>query len=692
MSQIDIQNAKQIRDPMTVLISMEVPEDVAVTYSGFENVKIEDAQLGQRAWPMRQLADLQGEGFALDGSRSLYDPSVTASAANGKIGIRGDVGEDVTFTVSGDSNINGLSLAATGTDRVLFNGQKATFSDGQVIIPVGSDSITLTFPAEETDRRVEVSFTLPGTSLKVTNDSIIRCIVSLRSDLSIEDPTLPESELNVDIYNDVDISEAVASIPDDSPLIYSAGYPGDMSPDRKFYVAGQITWADNVLSIHAVDAVHFLEFEPEPLFLTQNLSATNDNFYVTPREFVAAIKKLFLQVGFNLEIKTPCYRKLTPIDVVEDKPSMLIPRMNMRNLIAFVNNLFKIDGLPEDFLSNYKTYPGIDSFWLTFVDAGIPSFKTIKPDVKWDIYEDDIGDAFRTVDRKITKINVQHKAARLKNNGKDPIGSIDWEKNGPAYVELPSEPTVNISYVLPKSDAFKTIYPSWYGKLTSFPILPTSVAGGRFSNAEKYSETIDIIPGDISITSYTTGGTVCFDNKTKQDTKKQNGIYTQVVPTNAKYVNEGSFVWPWTSLNKAWAKLVSTGVFESSATEENIEIRGVTIYTYDSSFNGCQSVENGTEIDMECPISGYLLFPTTILWPTQPVLEGFPKMAYESILKRSNVTGSFTWKGDPRMQPRDVVEFHRLDGTVEEITLENITLHHEGGGTYAEITYRKGVC
>ena len=226
MSQIDIQNAKQIRDPMTVLISMEVPEDVAVTYSGFENVKIEDAQLGQRAWPMRQLADLQGEGFALDGSRSLYDPSVTASAANGKIGVRGDVGEDVTFTVSGDSDINGLSLAATGTDRVLFNGQTATFSDGQVIIPVGSDSITLTFPAEETDRRVEVSFTLPGTSLKVTNDSIISCIVSLRSDLSIEDPTLPESELNVEIYNDVDISEAVASIPDDSPLIYSAGYPG----------------------------------------------------------------------------------------------------------------------------------------------------------------------------------------------------------------------------------------------------------------------------------------------------------------------------------------------------------------------------------------------------------------------------------------------------------------------------------
>ena len=43
------------------------------------------------------------------------------------------------------------------------------------------------------------------------------------------------------------------------------------------------------------------------------------------------------------------------------------------------------------------------------------------------------------------------------------------------------------------------------------------------------------------------------------------------------------------------------------------------------------------------------------------------------------------------MQPRDVARFHRLDGSVEEITLESITITHEGGGTSAEITYRKGV-
>lgn len=58
---------------------------------------------------------------------------------------------------------------------------------------------------------------------------------------------------------------------------------------------------------------------------------------------------------------------------------------------------------------------------------------------------------------------------------------------------------------------------------------------------------------------------------------------------------------------------------------------------------------------------------------------------------RSNKGGTFVWKGDPRMQPRDVFNFHRLDGTVIECTIETIELTHEDGGTIAEITYREGV-
>ena len=54
---------------------------------------------------------------------------------------------------------------------------------------------------------------------------------------------------------------------------------------------------------------------------------------------------------------------------------------------------------------------------------------------------------------------------------------------------------------------------------------------------------------------------------------------------------------------------------------------------------------------------------------------------YRQMFEKNNVGGSFTWKGDPRMQPRDLFNFHRNDGTVELCTIESIELTHEGGGT-----------
>lgn len=672
MSQIDIQNAKQIRDPMTVLISMEVPEDVAVTYSGFENVKIEDAQLGQRAWPMRQLADLQGEGFALDGSRSLYDPSVTASAANGKIGVRGDVGEDVTFTVSGDSDINGLSLAATGTDRVLFNGQTATFSDGQVIIPVGSDSITLTFPAEETDRRVEVSFMLPGTSLKVTNDSIISCIVSLRSDLSIENPTLPESELNVDIYNDVDISEAVASIPDDSPLIYSAGYPGDMSPDRKFYVSGQITWADNVLSIHAVDAVHFLDQSIDPV-----LFPSYSGIYTTTYGIFPTLALLFKNTPVNVNV--PAFGYYHPNANVAQRGRnyrLLFPRVSLRTMLAFLNNVMHIKDIP----SSYSTSGDVTTIWFRYVDGGIPRMAIDYPTPYFDIFEDDCGEMSKAVEPKADGINLSHKSVEANwVSYPDTIGSIEWNFESASYTDFTSY-AISFMYYMPRTNSFTP------GTALD-RVLPTTKHGRYAFKAPNYAEP-DLTKSIILVNGAQVNamsGQLLFDNETPQNrVDKQTGalIYSRVIPWDAAPDQSPETQAKW------WTQKVANGAIDKNATSANVEISGCQANTNDVGLE--YGKQNGAYvIDVESQLYGEW-------WVTNQTFDDnkqlYPNEACKSLLDRSNIKGSFTWKGDTRMQPRDVVNFHRLDGSVETITLENITLHHEGGGTYAEITYRKGVC
>ena len=51
---------------------------------------------------------------------------------------------------------------------------------------------------------------------------------------------------------------------------------------------------------------------------------------------------------------------------------------------------------------------------------------------------------------------------------------------------------------------------------------------------------------------------------------------------------------------------------------------------------------------------------------------------------------TFTWKGDPRMQPLDLFIFEHEDSS-EVWTIGSITLDHTGGGMTAEITARRGV-
>lgn len=83
---------------------------------------------------------------------------------------------------------------------------------------------------------------------------------------------------------------------------------------------------------------------------------------------------------------------------------------------------------------------------------------------------------------------------------------------------------------------------------------------------------------------------------------------------------------------------------------------------------------------------------------------------YSALFQRSNETISFKWKGDPRMQPRDLVyivpkEIRNTNAGIDTwsdltddekaeyiYTIDDITLTHSEGGTSAEISARKGIC
>lgn len=176
MSAIDVQNAKQIRDPMDVLITMELQDDtIRPTYSGYTSTaKVADGALNDSGWAMRAIADLQGDGFVLDGSVVLYDSSTVASAANGKIGIRGNIGQAVNFSVSANAMISALSIYVTNAESVTYNGQTTAVAGGMAVVPINARSASLTIPAAEDDARVEVSLAAPRVVFVINNENLIK--------------------------------------------------------------------------------------------------------------------------------------------------------------------------------------------------------------------------------------------------------------------------------------------------------------------------------------------------------------------------------------------------------------------------------------------------------------------------------------------------------------------------------------
>ena len=111
MTTIAEQNALPIRKPMEVYISVDNHENVTLNYSyTASQLKVYDGVISSGAWPMRKLADLDGSGFPLNSEHQLYDPSVQASASNGKLGLRGHIGQNIVVTVTGSGSIGVLSI------------------------------------------------------------------------------------------------------------------------------------------------------------------------------------------------------------------------------------------------------------------------------------------------------------------------------------------------------------------------------------------------------------------------------------------------------------------------------------------------------------------------------------------------------------------------------------------------------
>lgn len=580
---INVQNALQIREkPMEVYIGLQVGSTATIsTYTVTGQVKSDDSTLGNSSWAMRTLADLAGDGFLLDGSAQWYDSTISPSENNGKLGVRGDIGETITVTITAGSTLTTVTVSSSGVSTITKGADTYT-ATGNDVITINSTSATLVFTPIDSDTRVEIDYIVPGIIFNITNDTLISCTLALRGNLDVKDHTWEESEIEVQMYYPNDISSSLAYIQNDWPITYQAGYDSDLSTERNFYISEPITQEKGVITIRGVDSSHLLDSKTmQEQWLTAYTGNAHQTVYT---KFIDAIQA----AGITLKRK----QSWSGSQSGTQRYSVL-PEMSTRDFVSSVMNLT---------LNHTRsgTYYGIQ-----FVDAGIPTVE--HGDGKtygqtWTINKSDCGEWSETYDQNISAIND--------SNSERKFNETITTSNVLVYDNIESGLTGNVNQL------FEYNLDGWYRYASPFP------ASSGVPSDTPYKFTIISRQPSRLVFKVTQKGTKAF----------------------------------------------TVGGQSSAITG------GVNGF---SNSNGLP----GINIEMEPFVYGALLDSN-----------GETVFNYPSLFKRSLRTGSFTWKGDPRMQPLDYINVTNDTGDGRgNITarITGIELTHEEGGTSAKITWRE---
>lgn len=547
------------------------------------------------------------------------------------------------------------------------------------------------------------------------NRDIIKVTASLRADLSRIGPTLPESEFEADIYSETDISDALADAGEELEIRY-AWYPmgADQFLTRYFYTDQRITWENKILHIHAVDQVHKLDEELPPLYIGQDWfwndassSTTNvlHGLTLATYDFVNGRRS-----GNSLNIKHITSESTrTAFDAREGTFStmpeggalnMLLPRMTRRDAIAKLMNLCRWD-------FDSGALNGRSDFWPTFVDAGRPKISFFKSsDEPITIKREDCGDVKESKEPVFSSITAT-------------VSDVQWLGAG----EFDETYDANMKARIVQYQGISFEY-SGYGDHYSVgaedPDIPLLMYYFYVRDMTEDNNARKRPPLDF----YTTG----TDDERARRNQYGKWLLDEGVATNA-----------WTPENNTYSYLDLSGAKWTQPIDPDApNDTPANLWSYWTSVDiipeGADAIDAINAAEFFLPTAprqitksragsgeGYTIKDEMFLmghakmrrYDDTGEINLLPDAGINHLLDMSNVVGSFTWKGDPRLQPRDFVNYVYADGELTDendfvlqtadgddiiinqskiITIENITTTHERGGTICEITYREGYC
>ena len=617
------QYGKRIRDkPMEVYITFQSGEAGKISrYTTSGSYKSYDSTLGNTDYSMRNLADLAGDGFPLDGSCSLYDPAITPSGDTGKLGYRGTAGQNLTITITANATLNAVTVATRGVATIQHSGTDYPVEAGNNVIPIGATTATLTLIPDEENGRAEVDYIVPGLTINISNDNLIRCTLALRGNLDIVDHTWQESEIEFDFFYPYNLGQLFAYVQNDWPITYKAGYDGDYSRVRFFYLSEPITQKDNIITIHGVDASHWLNDKmiKERWFITHQNTSRYDLYW----DFVNKIKSAGITLRRRQGFGKPTGAEGTRYDAV-------LPEMSTRDFVSNVMNL-----------TLNRSRDGV-SYGIQFVDAGIPTIE--HGDGKhwgwtWGISKINVGDFEETVEQNISKITNEgdHKfneTVTRKTQAKWLGGDTPWNNNYGLNAKIRPTDEPDPGSLLKAGEIFEVDYDGYmwsvYGEVNPYE-------EGGSGTWSPFADAIQLCP--------------------------THGKFKSLYNSFFEYYEPPGNPWYSCWMIRRGKCVMGYPAIMSGGTDTFTNPNGLP----------------GSTIEMEPFAYGRILDP-----------DGGALFNYPSLFYRSNSRIKFKWKGDPRMQPLDYINFTLPNNEgVKVYRVTSIELTHEGGGTIAEIEARE---
>lgn len=647
---IAAQNQKTLRPSMMVACGIDSnASSITVTPTTRYGSGTYDGNMraGRRGISIK-LMDLAGGGFALDGTH--YPISSSPEADDGDATILDSYKGYVKYGIP--------ALTASGSD-----GKTADIGFLVSDVPEGNTSFTAhlkdsegkTYRASGSNwanliaailnvsitpgARLYVDRVTAGESWQWDKSNLISCNLTLRGvETKGNNPELQMSEIEINgIVPEEDLN-GIAQMNENSPIWYVAGYNDDVTPVRRFYLSEGISTANIVATVKGYDATKFLDKEHLGVISTYVNRFNHGEFAKRMARRCYAILGRGLIYDHSAEFaraaKNGIRAEQSSDTAVRYMSTNNVPR---RSMIAAHCNLMR---MPSGGLGNTGMY-------CDYVDAGLPTFRAgtvpigkTKSGSEWTLDQGEVSEFVEEVEVGIAEISADVSWPKKETTTEGKVKSTSF------YAEtLESGETRWIETEEPYTGAqFKEYDSEERSDQDGKRAWVHSKIGNLFRiNGHYYPDRNDF-------------GRSNFDYKIKAlKTAKQRLIGVRNVMTAPDSL-------PGLPAGSTYADGKLT--YKTGRKGESV--------TFPDTFHA-KMIQAGS-------VSGGTASGKKSLWG----------MGLKQIGDRSNIVYKFKYRGNPKMQPRDVIHM-TIGGQVVDMTVDNLTLEHAEGGLISSIECRKGI-